>query len=314
MLDFVRRHPVAAHFCLSIMLACLVVAFALLWTVFVDPSTPLALGQMSTRIYAGPGYANIVTILGEAARKPILLTVFGYALAPTLAALALAALGAGGGLRRLLSRLRPLGPEGRGLGRLWIYVAVLAVYALGIFAYDWVAGPGLDANRRFGGFGAGIFFGALIGLFVDEGGTDEELGWRGFEWPNLRDSMRSPLAAVLLLGVLHWAWHLPREAFTILGGAALGSFVAGQAVFLLLCLALAIVSAWCVNKAGGSIWPAVFVHGGSNSWSKALGQFAPPSFGFIDIRFMIIGVLAIAIVLAGRRGLARPPRLNGGGL
>lgn len=76
-------------------------------------------------------------------------------------------------------------------------------------------------------------------------------------------------------------------------------------MFLLLCLALAVVAAWCVNQAGGSIWPAVFVHGGSNVWSKAMGEYAPPTFGLIDIRDMILFVAAIAILVAGRRGLAQ---------
>ncbi|WP_374571313.1 type II CAAX prenyl endopeptidase Rce1 family protein [Phenylobacterium sp.] len=306
MLAFARRRPVAAHFLLSFLIASLTVAvgaaaFAL------DPPSAGVMGEMVQHILASPGYANILTIGVEAAKKPLLITVFVFAAAPTISALLLASAGAGGGLKRLLSRLRPIGPEGAPGRAIRLYLILLAVYAFGLFAYDWISGPGVDALHRLRGFGVGVVFGALIGLFVDEGGTLEETGWRGFEWPNLQDSMRSPLAAALLLGVMHWAWHLPREALTILGGAQLGSFLVGQATFMALCVALSVVAVFCVNQSGGSIWPAVFVHGGSNVWSKAAGDTVTATFGLFDPRSMILIVLAILIAIFAHRRMGRAP-------
>ncbi|HEV2364678.1 MAG TPA: CPBP family glutamic-type intramembrane protease [Caulobacteraceae bacterium] len=309
MIALARRRPALAYYLLALILVSLVIVFALAWTLAVNPAAPGVVGAAVTAIYKGPGYINILTLAGQALSKPLLLTVFAYAIAPTVAALTVAATGAGGGLKRLLARLAPVGADGgarRGGRALRLYLGLLVVYGFGIWLYDFVAGPGVDATVRLAGFGVPAALGALIGLFLDEGGTLEELGWRGFLWPNLRDRMRNPVAAVLLLGVLHWAWHLPREVFTILSGAPIAPFLLGQGVFLLLCLALAIVACWCVNQAGGSIWPAVFVHGGSNVWSKAMGEFAAPSFGFVDLRFLILAIAAIVILIAGRKGLARP--------
>ncbi len=49
-----------------------------------------------------------------------------------------------------------------------------------------------------------------------------------------------------------------------------GAFVHGRRMlaFLVLCVVLAIVAGWCVNMAGGSVWPAVFVHGRDHVWSR----------------------------------------------
>ncbi len=303
MLAFVRTRPVLSYYVLAFAIASAVVAFAV-WRATQDPATVSAIGQMVSAIYRGHGYINVLSIGAAALRTPILLTIFAYALAPTIAALVVASLGAGGGLKRLLRRLNPIGPEGNVRGAVVLYIGLLAFYALGLFAYSVAAGPGADPYWRLKSVGGAVLVGAVVGLFLDEGGSLEELGWRGFAWPNLQGSMRSPVAAVLLLGVLHWGWHLPREVFTFLGGAPIGGWIEGQAVFLLLCLCLAVVAVFCVNKSGGSVWPAVFVHGGSNVWSKAT-QDVSSDFGFLDPRLVIFVVAAALILIFARKELGR---------
>ncbi len=307
MLAFVRRRPVASHFILSFLIASAVVATSIAMAAR-NPAVLSATGDMVTKIYDGAGYINIASIGAAALRQPVLFLIFAYALAPTIAALAVASTGAGGGLGRLLSRLAPVGANGTFGRSLILYGGLLAFYVLGLVFYAKVAGPGVFTYWRLRSLGGSVAVGAIIGLFLDEGGTCEELGWRGFEWPNLRASMRSPVAAVLTLGCLHWAWHLPREAISFAGGVALTPWLIGQASFLLLCLCLAIVAVFCVNQAGGSVWPAVFVHGGSNLWTKATTDVFP-NFGFLDPRLVMVFVAAALILLFGRRGLARgkPP-------
>jgi membrane protease YdiL (CAAX protease family) len=204
MKSFAIRRPATAYYLLALGLAAGVIVFGLVWTLAVDPNAPAVIGEATTAIYKGPGYANLVTLAAQALRHPLVLTVFAYAFAPTIAALTIASTGANGGLKRLLARLRPVGRDGGGRQALFVYLGILAVYAFGLYAYDWVAGPGVNAYVRLGGLGPPAAIGALIGLFLDEGGTSEELGWRGFLWPALRDRMRSPVLAVLLLGALHW--------------------------------------------------------------------------------------------------------------
>ncbi len=304
MLAFARRRPVLSHFLLSFLIASLVIVFAVA-AFIVNPASAGATTTLVNNITASDGYINLLTIASETVKQPMLMTIFVFAFAPTISALLLAAAGVGGGWSRLISRFNPVGPEGTRGRAVRLYLVLLAVYAFGLFVYDWISGPGVNALERLEGFGAGIVFGALIGLFVDEGGTLEELGWRGFAWPILLDSMRSPLVAAVVLGALHWGWHLPREVFTIMGGAPLSTFLVNQTVFLVLCIALSIVAGYCVNQAGGSVWPAIFVHGGSNVWSKAASDSVTPTFGFLDPRTMMLVVLAAVIAAFAHRHLGR---------
>lgn len=299
MLDFARRRPVTAHFLLSFLIASGVVVYGVV-RAFINPASAGDMGALIEAVRNGRGYLNIASIAAQALSNPALFSIFIYAAAPSIAALVLAQAGAGQTLSRLVSRLSPIGPEGRLAPSVGLYIGLLAAYGAGFLIYDWAAGPDVDAFSRLSSLGGAVGVGALVGLFLDEGGTLEELGWRGFEWPLLRDSLGRPLGAALVLGLLHWAWHLPREVFTVLGPLDLSRFLIGQSVFLILCLALSIVAVFCVERTGGSVWPAIFVHGGSNVWSKAT-EAVSPSFGFLDLRTLLV-IVAALLILAFTRG------------
>jgi hypothetical protein len=303
---FSHRRPVLAFYLLALLIASLV----MVWTVYrftTDPASAGMLGEMVTGIYASGQYINIASMLPHALARPDLLGVFIFAAAPSISAVIVAARGGGGGLEVLAGRLRPVGANTTRRRAIAVYCGMLAVYAAGFAAYDFVAGPGTTITGRLAMFGGSVLLGAAVGLLMDEGGTLEELGWRGFAWPLLQAAMKHPLRAAMLLGTLHWAWHLPREVLTLLGGVDPGSFLLTQGVFWALCLALAVVAGYCVNLAGGSVWPAVLVHGGTNLWSKALSDHVAPSFGLIDLRTLILFMLALVIALAAGRQLGRLP-------
>ncbi|MGQ2941106.1 MAG: CPBP family glutamic-type intramembrane protease [Blastomonas fulva] len=303
---FSHRRPVLAFYLLALLIASLV----MVWTVYrftTDPASAGMLGEMVTGIYASGQYINIASMLPHALARPDLLGVFIFAAAPSISAVIVAARGGGGGLKVLAGRLRPVGANTTRRRAIAVYCGMLAVYAAGFAAYDFVAGPGTTITDRLAMFGGSVLLGAAVGLLMDEGGTLEELGWRGFAWPLLQAAMKHPLRAAMLLGTLHWAWHLPREVLTLLGGVDPGSFLLTQGVFWALCLALAVVAGYCVNLAGGSVWPAVLVHGGTNLWSKALSDHVAPSFGLIDLRTLILFMLALVIALAAGRQLGRLP-------
>jgi hypothetical protein len=99
-----------------------------------------------------------------------------------------------------------------------------------------------------------------------------------------------------VLGILWWAWHLPRELPGLLGGADPARFLELQALFLSLCIAETIVCGLAVNLTGGSVLPAILIHGGSNVWSKAAGGPMYAATDGIDVRTVII-LLGAAIVL-----------------
>lgn len=303
---FSYRRPVLAFYLLALLIASLV----MVWTVFrftTAPATASMLTDMVSGIYASGQYINIASMLPYALGRLDLFGIYIFAAAPTIAAIIIAARGGGGGLKVLAGRLRPVGEATTTRRALAAYGGMLAVYAAGFAAYDFVAGPGTTITDRLAMFGGSVLLGAAIGVLMDEGGTLEELGWRGFAWPLLQAMLANPLRAALVLGTLHWAWHLPREVLTLLGGVDPASFLVTQGVFWALCLALAVVAGFCVNLVGGSVWPAVLVHGGTNLWSKALSDHVAPSFGVLDLRTLILFVLAIVIVLAAGRQLGRQP-------
>lgn len=297
-----------AFYLLALLIVCAVMAFSI--TMFiVRPATVAALGGLGQTIMDGPWYINIITIAAEVAKQPVLTGIFIFAAAPSISALIIAGLGGGGGLKRLLARFNPFGPERSKADALLLYAGLIGVYALGFGVYDFVAGPGVDPFDRLRAIGGGAVFGALIGLFLDEGGSLEELGWRGFAGPVLQDGMRSAWAAAVLLGVMHWAWHLPRELVAVLGPFDPAMWAINQTVFLILCIALSICAMYGVNRSGGSLWPAIFIHGGTNVWSKAVGEAAAPSFDILDLRsLLVISAALIITIFAGRRlGRANPP-------
>ena len=144
----------------------------------------------------------------------------------------------------------------------------------------------------------------LIGVFIDEGGTLEELGWRGFVLPILIDRLRNPLRASILLGFLWWAWHLPREIPVVLGGGLGSIFIENQVIFLVLCLSLSVVITLFYNKTGGSVWPAILIHGGTNVVSKSISGPVNRLLEF-DLRTLILFLIAVFIIIWAGPNLGR---------
>lgn len=86
--------------------------------------------------------------------------------------------------------------------------AVPPVVAAVVIAVRWLAGtrptPGLFEVKGISGLG---WFGVLIVMLVVNG-FGEEIGWRGFAWPRLRE--RRPISQASLVLALGWViWHLP---------------------------------------------------------------------------------------------------------
>ena len=241
-------------------------------------------------------------------------TVFFGAGAPTIAALMVC--GSTGGresIRRLLSRLSPVTDHTRtSVGRrtcTWL----VAFYLLGVTGYlattAFLAPSGsIQATlNQMGGSWPSAAMWIGVGPFVDEGGLWEELGWRGFALPLLLARFRSPLRATLALGVLWWAWHFPREIPNILGSDDLWTWAYFQALFALLCISLSILITPAWFATGGSVIPAILIHGGTNVWAKALGVPLWELTG-TDVRTWIVVVAAGVVLVATRGRLGSPHR------
>lgn len=286
-------------------LACLIVSgvmaafFALMAR---DPSVATLMGDLYQFIVAGGGYAGVLPIARFALERPAAWLVLVFAAAPSIAAVVVAlAWGGRRGLGRLLSRLRPWRGVGAAQG-LRVYAWLSGINLL-VIAGSLVAVQALVGDAALGGvvqaLGGSAFYISLVvlfGAFGDEGGLLEELGWRGLAMPLLQQLLASPLLAALLLGLMWWAWHLPRELPGLLAGGLTGTWAYHQTVFLVLCVALSIVIAWAVNLTGGSVLPAILIHSGTNVWSKIV---QPPLYDVLGFALRdLLAVVAALIVLA----------------
>lgn len=123
--------------------------------------------------------------------------------------------------------------------------------------------------------------------YVLGGPLQEEIGWRGFALPRLQTRL-SPVAAALVLGVVHCLWHGPLFLTSEWDTARHepSQFLA----YLLLVVSMSIIMSWLFNGSHGSVMLAIFGHNGinwalfaagaltgravENTWPAALGVTA----------------------------------------
>nr|WP_240946244.1 CPBP family intramembrane glutamic endopeptidase [Pseudomaricurvus alkylphenolicus] len=130
--------------------------------------------------------------------------------------------------------------------------------------------------------------------FLDTGGLLEELGWRGYALPLLLRKMNSPLTAAVFLGVFWALWHLPREVAPLLMGADVSEFLMSQLLFMAKSVGMTVVIVFFVNITGGSVLPAIMIHGVSNYIAETLR--ATPDSASLDVLWliqMLVGVLLV---------------------
>ena len=103
-----------------------------------------------------------------------------------------------------------------------------------------------------------------IALF-DQGALLEEVGWRGLAQPEMQRH-GSPLSAAMIVGVAWGLWHLPRDITT--GVIERLGYVDYALLFLpsfvLGTVAVSVIAAFFMNRLGGSIIPAIIIHGLTN--------------------------------------------------
>jgi membrane protease YdiL (CAAX protease family) len=220
--QIVRRHPLASYG---------VVTFALSWACWL----PLAIGRVVVRTGGWPSHAP------------------GLA-GPALAALALT--GIAGGRAGLAQLARGLVRWRIGLGPALLVASPVALFAITTL----ITGRPVawSALGEMNGFPAGSPI-ALWVLLVVVNGLGEEIGWRGYAFPELRRS-HGLIAAALLLTPVWAAWHGPLflvlESYRGLGAPDVVGFVLGLA-------SGAIVLGWLYERSGRSLlavasWHATF--------------------------------------------------------
>ena len=300
-----RRRPLLAYAVIAFSIVSLVVMWQMLIALS-DPGSVQLLPHYFKWLDVQRTYVNIITITRYGlAGHPAIFLIFLYASAPSVSALIVTYVAFGPeGLGRLISRFKPWSSPADRPRALLAYVILFGVFFAGIaglLAILRFATPLETFHRTLDNLGGSFLMivpVAILGAFTDEGASLEELGWRGFALPLFQAKFKSPLKATLALGTLWWAWHLPREIPGLVAGEDIVNFVTGQAAFLSLVIGLAIIATCMVNMTGGSILPAIIVHGGTNVWSKALeGPWLPSVAKIFDARTLIVYALALLVLI-----------------
>lgn len=217
-----------------------------------------------------PWTSNLWNVIRLSLAEPGLwLLVLGSSV-PTLAVLVTLAIGRDRALwKDFAGRLRPFGDRS---GPMASKLVAYALLVLGIVAClllvfgirEWIL-PGAY-TRSVEILSAGLVWAILMTAFFDQGAVLEEGGWRGFATPLLQGKVWSPLAVAVLVGVVWALWHVPRDVVS--GVIERLGFVEYALLFLpaftLGCITTSILASYFMNRIGGSLLPAIMVHGLTN--------------------------------------------------
>lgn len=119
-------------------------------------------------------------------------------------------------------------------------------------------------------------------------GGNEEPGWRGYALPALLTRV-SPLAASLILGVIHSLWHLP----------LMGSYDTDIGWYMFNVIPLTVFLNWFYLRSRGSVIPVALLHASTNVMSAFLPT-PDTVLGRLGTELVLRGLVywAIAIVIA----------------
>lgn len=146
------------------------------------------------------------------------------------------------------------------------------------------------------GYTASIFFNISVALALLPVFLGEELGWRGYLFPKLKEVMPRP-AAYAVSGILWGVWHTP----AIIDGHNFGKNYAGYpyvGVLLMCCFCIAagIIFSWLTEKAG-SVYPAAIAHAVNNNAASLIIALAGNNTDeSMSPHFFLVGVGAVSIV------------------
>ncbi len=210
--------------------------------------------------------SNIVSVFRLSLSEPVLFLTLLGSMAPFLAAvLVLGYLRNNSLWLRFMCRLKPY--QNVSLARAaFTYLSIFILLTPMLFIT-------LEIRQATGGnyvSGSTLTFSLIPALlmiaFLDQGALLEELGWRGFAGPEMQEQGRNPLTVAIVIGLAWGLWHLPRDITTgVIERLGLVSYLfAFLPSFLLGTVSASIIAAYFMNRLGGSVIPAIIVHGISN--------------------------------------------------
>jgi uncharacterized protein len=312
-ITWVKAHPLAAFFFLAIFLEVLLAPIGY----FTDAHQNIARAIEQSGIVYRSNYIFAYQLASFASDTHLgLFYLIVQPMTPTISALIICAIcGGGKGVRELLSRLRPWqsGVESR-TAILWWFACIAMMSGLSLIVAGmryFVAEPGSFSWNpgEIGLLNAAGWF--MAAMFLDGGGTGEELGWRGFAAPILQDRY-SPVKATVILGVLWSIWHMPIKEDLVMGGGA--AFAAYYIPFTIGLIALTVLMLFYSNKLGGTALIAIVMHGLYNDSVKLSGDFelradiSPFLWSLVETLPYVVIALICIFITKGRLGMPEANR------
>lgn len=134
-----------------------------------------------------------------------------------------------------------------------ILLLIVTVLSVGLFTGTWIELGNVAQSEKLPGVG-------LLGIFLFEivfFGFGEEVGWRGFAWPRLREKFGFLMSSAILS--LPWVlWH---TATFFYNDNMFELGIGGTIGWVLSIFTGAIILGWLTDKARGNILPAILFHG-----------------------------------------------------
>jgi hypothetical protein len=136
----------------------------------------------------------------------------------------------------------------------------------------------------------------LSTALLDQGAVLEELGWRGFAAPALAERGIGALQAAIIIGVAWGLWHVPRDVTTgVIERLGVGTYLLLYLPsFLAGTISVSIIIACFMQRLGGSLIPAIVIHGVTNDAIGISGKA-----GIVDALtpyYQITGALPLMVV------------------
>jgi len=191
----------------------------------------------------------------------------------------------------------------------WLGLAYLLpiLYGAVVYGITWLVGQGgftTDVVAEMVGPGmAGASRGQMVAIYTLFWATiiflrnslpsafGEELGWRGFLFPELQ-RMTSFTTASLIGGLVWVLWHLPLILFADYNSAAPRAFVV--VMFFISIIARSFLHNW-FRARSGSVWPNVFLHASHNIFFLHVFDPLMARYPLTDFFVTEFGVLLLVI-------------------
>lgn len=211
--------------------------------------------------------SNLLVIIRLIAQEPLLLLLLFGSLVPAIAAiLTLAFSKRERKWRDFFGRLHPA-RDRKWLPTLGLYGEIFILMILGLlvtFGLRNLTGGNYAWSENL--LGWQLIPSILVIAFLDQGAILEELGWRGFATPELQEKGMNPLRVAILIGICWGLWHVPRDVTTgVIERLGWASYIFMYLPsFLLGTITVSVIASYYMNKLGGSVIPAIVVHGITN--------------------------------------------------